>query len=190
MELTGKIIDILPAQEGEGKNGTWKKQNVIIEHGDKFPRKVCVTLWGELATQEKSCIGKEIEASLDLESRENNGRWYTEVKAWKFKMLCLLLFLTLFSCKGSSYKPYLGEWNKINSNKFIDRLTFKETEGKLLLIWMNQRVETYKGTEKQYSCDVDEQGNVIVHAELGDRKGKVLENKLYMGGDVYEKYTK
>lgn len=136
MELTGKIVEILPAQLGEGKNGQWKKQNVIVEYGDKFPRKVCMGLWGELAIQEQSCVGKEVEISFNLESKENNGYWYTEVKAWKFKILSFLLFCSFFcGCNSkNSYKPYLGEWNKVNSREFIDRLTFKETEGKLLVI--------------------------------------------------------
>ena len=27
--------------------------------------------------------GENVEVSVDLESREYNGRWYTDVKAWK-----------------------------------------------------------------------------------------------------------
>ena len=27
--------------------------------------------------------GESVEVSVDLESREYNGRWYTDVKAWK-----------------------------------------------------------------------------------------------------------
>ena len=83
MELTGKIINILPLQTGEGKNGTWKKQEYIIETFDKIPRKVCFSLWGEKIDQFQLNEGDEAEVMFDLESREYNGRWYTDVKAWK-----------------------------------------------------------------------------------------------------------
>ena len=117
LELTGKIVDLLPIQEGEGKNGPWKKQNIIIEYGDKYLRKACISLWGELATQEKSIVGKEAEVSINFESQENNGRWYTEVKAWKFKILCLLLFFGLLGCKEkkennvAKYPPIKREYS-------------------------------------------------------------------------------
>ena len=32
MELSGKIIKILPLQSGQGKNGVWKKQDYVMEY--------------------------------------------------------------------------------------------------------------------------------------------------------------
>ena len=83
MELTGKIINVLPLQTGDGKNGTWKKQEYVIETFDKIPRKVCFSLWGEKIDQFQLNEGDEAEVMFDLESREYNGRWYTDLKAWK-----------------------------------------------------------------------------------------------------------
>lgn len=83
MELSGKIISLLTLQTGTGKNGTWKKQEYVIETTDKIPRKVCFSLWGDKIEQFGLAAGDEAEVSFDLESREYNGRWYTEVKAWK-----------------------------------------------------------------------------------------------------------
>jgi len=83
MEIKGKIVNVLPLQQGEGKNGPWKKQEYIIETTDKFPRKVCFSLWGDKVDQFVLNEGDEAEVMFDLESREYNGRWYTDVKAWK-----------------------------------------------------------------------------------------------------------
>jgi len=83
MEITGKIIKILPLQSGAGKNGTWKKQEFIIETAAQIPRKICFSLWGDKIDQFGLQEGDEAEVLFDLESREYNGRWYTEVKAWK-----------------------------------------------------------------------------------------------------------
>lgn len=83
MEITGKITQLLPLQSGEGKNGTpWQKQDYIIEFGDRFPKKLCFNIWGDKISQFNVQVGQEVTVSFDLESREFNGRWYTDVRAW------------------------------------------------------------------------------------------------------------
>ena len=83
MEFTGKVLQVLTMESGEGKNGTWKKQGVIFEHGtDKYPKKTKVDFSGELAETVFS-VGEEMKLNVDTESREYNGKWYTDVKAWK-----------------------------------------------------------------------------------------------------------
>lgn len=84
MEITGKIIQVLSPQSGVGKNGPWKKCDFIIETGDKFSKKVCITAWNDLADQvQRESIGNEMKVSIDLSSREYNGKWYNDIKAWK-----------------------------------------------------------------------------------------------------------
>ena len=38
----------------------------------------------------QSSEGENVEVSVDLESREYNGRWYTDVKAWKVSKVELM----------------------------------------------------------------------------------------------------
>jgi len=83
MEIEGKIIQINPLQSGEGKNGTWKKQEFILETKSQFPKKVCITAWGDKIDQFDLKENEEVVVSIDIESREYNGRWYTDVRAWK-----------------------------------------------------------------------------------------------------------
>ncbi len=83
MEISGSILNILPEQSGEGKNGTWRKQDFIIETEGQFPKTVCITVWGDKIDQFALKQGERITASVNVESREFNGRWYTDVKAWK-----------------------------------------------------------------------------------------------------------
>jgi hypothetical protein len=86
-EITGKIYAILPSQSGQGQNGNWVKQQFVIETAsDRFPKKICFIAWNdraELVSQMKE--GDEVKVSFDLESREYNGRWYTDAKAWKIE---------------------------------------------------------------------------------------------------------
>ncbi|MEI6436883.1 MAG: DUF3127 domain-containing protein [Bacteroidota bacterium] len=83
MEITGKVIKILPLQTGTGRNGTWKKQDFVIETPGQIPRKICFSLWGDKIDQFNLIEGDETEVSFDLESREYNSKWYTDAKAWK-----------------------------------------------------------------------------------------------------------
>jgi Domain of unknown function (DUF3127) len=83
MEITGTVVNLLPLQSGQGKNGVWKKQEFILETPGQYPKKVCLSLWGEKADEIKISTGDKITASINIESREYNGRWYTDVRAWK-----------------------------------------------------------------------------------------------------------
>ena len=83
MEISGKLIQFLAVQTGQGKNGPWKKQEFVIETGDTYPKKICIAVWGEKIDMTKFKVGDSITASFDVESREYNGKWYTDVKAWK-----------------------------------------------------------------------------------------------------------
>jgi hypothetical protein len=85
MEISGRLIQVLQEQGGEGKNGNkWAKCDFVIETQEKFPKKVCLTAWNDLiGTVKELPMESEIKVSFDISSREYNGRWYTDVKAWK-----------------------------------------------------------------------------------------------------------
>lgn len=84
MEISGRLVQTLPTQTGMGKNGEWKKNSFVIETADKFPKKVCIVAWKDLVDQVNQIpVGTQVTVSFDVESREYNGKWYTDVKAWK-----------------------------------------------------------------------------------------------------------
>ncbi len=83
MQLTAKLIQLLPLQTGTGKNGQWKKQDIIVETDGQYPKKVCISIWGDKINEAVLKTGTTLKIDFDVESREYNGRWYTDVKAWK-----------------------------------------------------------------------------------------------------------
>jgi hypothetical protein len=85
MDINGKIVQLLDKQTGQGKNGTWEKQDYILETEGQYPKKVCFNLWGDKIGQFGIQQGDQVQVSFDLESREFNGRWYTDVRAWNVK---------------------------------------------------------------------------------------------------------
>ena len=84
LEIAGKLLQLLPEQSGTGKNGQWTKQDFVIETQEQYPRKVCFSAWGEKAALVKALKpGAHINVSFNAESREYNGRWYTDLRSWK-----------------------------------------------------------------------------------------------------------
>lgn len=83
MEITGKCIAVLPLKSGEGKNGTWKSQDYVIETASQYPKKICFNLYGDKVDQFPVGIDDTVKVSFDIESKEYNGRWYTSIRAWK-----------------------------------------------------------------------------------------------------------
>ena len=89
MELKGTIKEILQVQSGQSKSGSeWRKQQFILETlDDKYPKTVCIMVWGDNIDKFALQVGLQVEASIEIESREFNQRWYTDVKAWKVEIL-------------------------------------------------------------------------------------------------------
>ena len=86
LEISGRLVTVLPEQTGNGRNGVWKKQDFVIEIAGPYPKKVCMTAWGDKADALlEASTGDELKVSFDVESREYNGRWYTDLKAWKIE---------------------------------------------------------------------------------------------------------
>jgi len=85
MEILGKIIQVLPLITGQGRNGEWRKQEFVIEIANEgnFPKKACFSLWGDKIDQAGLTLNENVKVHFDIESREYNGRWFTEARAWR-----------------------------------------------------------------------------------------------------------
>jgi hypothetical protein len=85
-ELSGKVLQVLPEQTGTGRNGQWSRQDFIIETQEQYPRKVCFSAWGEKVAQLRSFKPEDqVKVYFNIESREFNGRWYTDLRVWKIE---------------------------------------------------------------------------------------------------------
>lgn len=84
MEITGKVVAVLELQSGTSKKGSeWKKRDFVIETlDDKFPKKVCFTLFGDRADACPS-IDSVVNVAFDIDAHEYNGKWFNSVNAWK-----------------------------------------------------------------------------------------------------------
>lgn len=88
MEVSGKIIQVLPEQGGVGKTSgkEWKLQAYVLETQEQYPKKVHFEVFGEDRIKANPCqLDDIVTVSFDIESREFNGRWYTSVRAWRIQ---------------------------------------------------------------------------------------------------------
>ena len=87
LEVIGKVLRILPKQSGVGKNGAWSKCDFVLETMEQYPRKICISAWGDKSDNlEQQCpMGKLVKVAVNIESREFNDKWYTDVRAWRIE---------------------------------------------------------------------------------------------------------
>jgi single-stranded DNA-binding protein len=84
LEIAGKLKQKFDPVTGESQKGPWSKQEFLIETFDTYPKTIHCSVWGDKIDQlSRFNPGDPIRASINLESREYNGRYYTEVRVWK-----------------------------------------------------------------------------------------------------------
>ena len=82
LKIHGTVTALLKPQTGESAKGSWTKQEFILEtENDKYPKSICIEIWGDKV--EPPQVGDVVTCSINVESREYGGRYYTNVKAWK-----------------------------------------------------------------------------------------------------------
>ena len=83
IKITGRIIQDLGVQSGTSKAGRlWKKKEYVLETFGTYPRKVKFHIFGDRADTINLEAGKDYTLFVDVESREFNGRWYTDVNVY------------------------------------------------------------------------------------------------------------
>lgn len=122
LELSGQVLKLLPEQSGQSQRGPWKKRDFILETNEQYPKKVAITCWGEKVDEISSLNpGTPVTVGINIESREYNDRWYTDIKAWRIDV-------------GGSQpqdNTNTGSFNQINENPGDQVFTADETEGDL-----------------------------------------------------------
>ena len=86
MEIQGKVIAILePQRFVSSKNGKEYVTTVfVIETPGQYPKKVAMKVMGEDKFKQMGIVmGGTYNVSFDVESREWQGKWFTECQAWR-----------------------------------------------------------------------------------------------------------
>ena len=85
MELTGRIIAVLPANSGvSARTGNpWMSQEYVIEVPGQYPRKCVFRIFGEDRIKQFNIqMNEDVTVSFDIDAHEYNGRWFNEIRAY------------------------------------------------------------------------------------------------------------
>lgn len=86
MEITGKIIAVLPERSGvSARSGAeWRCATYVLETMEQYPRKMCFEVFGTDRIQQLNIQGgQSYTISFDIDAHEYQGRWYNQIRAWK-----------------------------------------------------------------------------------------------------------
>jgi hypothetical protein len=88
LEIRGRVIKVMDMQSGVSRNGAWSKREFVIETEEQYPKKVCLSVWGDRADNfdMQFPVGSAVVVAITLESREYNSKWYTDARAWKVEL--------------------------------------------------------------------------------------------------------
>lgn len=88
MNITTKFVKKLPEVSGQGKEKPWRKQEFVVVTNDNYPKNICFALWNDKIEQLNGIQPDQIiEVDFDIQSQEYNGRYFTELSAFKVKLL-------------------------------------------------------------------------------------------------------
>ena len=86
MEITGKIIAVLPERSGvSARSGAeWRCATYVLETMEQYPRKMCFEVFGTDRIQQLNIqAGQSYTISFDIDAHEYQGRWFNSIRAWK-----------------------------------------------------------------------------------------------------------
>tara|TARA_R110002020_G_scaffold130099_2_gene291169 strand:+ start:665 stop:982 length:318 start_codon:yes stop_codon:yes gene_type:complete len=85
MNVIGKLIKKLERETGVSKSGkTWEKQSIIVEQsGTEYNKEVVISFFGDKIKSIKDIdVGSDVNVSINLSSREYNGKYYHNIDGW------------------------------------------------------------------------------------------------------------
>jgi len=82
MKLTTKFIQVIEQREGVSNSGKqWRFITILTETSEKYPVKCVLQLWNDTAENVRNLrVGQEYTFTIKPESKENNGKWYTNIR--------------------------------------------------------------------------------------------------------------
>jgi len=85
MEINGKLIKKLDVESGISKAGKeWQKQSILVEQvGTEYNKEVVISFFGDKIKSIRDLQeGSEVVVSINLSSREFNGKYYHNIDGW------------------------------------------------------------------------------------------------------------
>ena len=85
MDLTGRIIAVLPPQSGVSNRtgNAWMSQDYVIEVPGQYPRKCLFRIFGEDRIKQFNIqMNEDVTVQFDIDAHEYQGRWFNDIRAY------------------------------------------------------------------------------------------------------------
>ena len=85
MNVIGKLIKKLERETGVSKTGkTWEKQSILVEQsGTEYNKELVISFFGDKIKSLRDITeGSDVNVSVNLSSREFNGKYYHNIDGW------------------------------------------------------------------------------------------------------------
>lgn len=87
VEITGRVVNVLPTQSGKSKNGNdWVKNSFVIEWSENgYAQHLCLEVTGAEKWEKMKnavCVGNDVLVRFSVSSREYQGRWFTSTNCF------------------------------------------------------------------------------------------------------------
>jgi len=90
MDLTCKVVSILPEQSFTGRQGEFVRFGFVGETQGQYPKKVKFDVLGRDKWEKLSpfiVLGSDVQVFFDVSSREYNGKWFTQCDAYRVSVV-------------------------------------------------------------------------------------------------------
>lgn len=125
MEFEGTVYKILPETSGTSARGEWHRQDVVFDMPDgNFSRKICVTFFNKQQDVAQLHEGSTYTVSVNIESREYNGKWYTDVREWRIQSQGAATAAAPVAPKSADMPPIVEEPQVSSASQEVDDLPF------------------------------------------------------------------
>lgn len=86
-QLVGKVVSISPVERGTSNNGDWVRGGFAILPLEGDAKPVYLSLFGEgkINMLVKVKVGMVVIVQYQPESREYNGKWFTDLRCWRLQ---------------------------------------------------------------------------------------------------------
>lgn len=85
MEIQGKVILI---KEVEHHSNDFTKQTIVIETSESYPKKIAVDfVKDKIEMLRNVAVGQSVKCQINIESKEHNNRYFTNVTCWKIETI-------------------------------------------------------------------------------------------------------
>ena len=83
--VKGQVVSILPEQRFNGKNGEVVKNMFVVQTNDtQYQKKLAFAVFGSDKWEKFGVVNNtNVEVHFDISCRYWNGKWFTELQAWR-----------------------------------------------------------------------------------------------------------